>query len=430
MELRELSIEEFTSFVNESPLATHYQTLNYALLMGENGYDYDLIGFVNEYGQIKAASLILIKTISFHTKYGYAPKGFILDYFNEELLKEFVLALKLYYKKKHVVFIKINPEIAISEIDPSNGVKTYNWNYDIKNILENLGFLKLKDNLYFESILPRFSAVVSLKNYDIKNINKNTRNKINRATLKGLHLEHSEKSGMDILQKFIYKKRNINSFYYKDYYNVFERNDMIDLFLVSIHSEEFLVNARKLYELELDKNNYYNQLLEKNHSNKYINQKMDSDRKLLSYKHDVEFATEMNKQKDKIYIAGALVIHYQNRIYFLMSGYDKKYKSFDANYFLHHEILEYYKENYDYAELNGMTGDFSKENPYYGLNQFKLGFNPRIYEYIGEYDLPISEKKYHSLRNKGTLAKIFNKTDIKIINNKEKKKNETKEKSN
>ena len=113
MNLRELSIEEFTDFVSASPLWTHYQTINYALLMGENGYDYDLIGFVNEYGQIKAASLILTKTIKFHTKYGYAPKGFILDYFNQGLLKEFVEALKAYYKKKHVVFIKKSPLVKL-----------------------------------------------------------------------------------------------------------------------------------------------------------------------------------------------------------------------------------------------------------------------------------------------------------------------------
>ncbi len=421
MNLKELSIEEFTDFVSASPLWTHYQTINYALLMGENGFDYDLIGFVNEYGQIKAASLILTKTIKFHTKYGYAPKGFILDYFNQGLLKEFVEALKAYYKKKHVVFIKINPEIAISEIDTTNFVKTYNWNYDIKEILEDNGFIKLKDNLYFESLLPRFSAVISLKNYDIKEISKNTRNKINRSTLKGLHLEKAEKSGIDILQNFIAKKRNTRDFYYKDYYNVFERNDMIDLFLVNIHPDEFLVNARKLYELELEKNNHYQSLLEKESTNKNINQKMDSDRKLLSYKHDVELATELNKQKNRIYIAGALVIHLKNRIQILMSGYDKKYKSFDANYFLHHSILEYYKEDYDYAELNGMTGDFSLENPYNGLNQFKLGFRPRVYEYIGEYDLPIDSKKYYKLRSNGVLAKIFNKTDIKKKNEKEKK---------
>ena len=61
MTLKELTIEEFSNFVSASPLGSHYQTINYAWLMGEYGYDYDLIGFINEYKQIKAASLILFK---------------------------------------------------------------------------------------------------------------------------------------------------------------------------------------------------------------------------------------------------------------------------------------------------------------------------------------------------------------------------------
>lgn len=414
MSIRELTIDEFNAFVRNSPLGTHYQTFNYALLMGENGYEYELVGMFNEYNQLKAASLILFKNLKMHYKYGYAPKGFILDYFNQEIVSEFATLLKSYYKKKKVVFIKINPEIAISEIDKESGLKTYNWNYNILEIMEKAGFKKLKDNLYFESVLPRFSAVVSLKNYSINSVSKNTRNKIRRAHHKGLHIELAEKSGIDILQKFIKNKRTINEYYYKDYYNVFKKDDMIDLFLVSIDSEEFLMNSRELYEKELEINNRLVSLLNRENNKRNLNKKMDSDRKILNYKQDVKFATELNTKKDKVYIAGALVIKYQNRVQILMSGYDKKYKRFEANYYLHDEILKYYQKNYDYAELNGLTGDFSKENPYLGLNEFKIGFNPRIYEYIGEFDLPLNEKKYMKMRSNGELAKIFNKPNQKI----------------
>ena len=414
MSIRELTIDEFNAFVRNSPLGTHYQTFNYALLMGENGYEYELVGMFNEYNQLKAASLILFKNLKMHYKYGYAPKGFILDYFNQEIVSEFATLLKSYYKKKKVVFIKINPEIAISEIDKETGLKTYNWNYNILEIMEKAGFKKLKDNLYFESILPRFSAVVSLKNYSMNSVSKNTRNKIRRAHHKGLHIELAEKSGIDILQKFIKNKRTINEYYYKDYYNVFKKDDMIDLFLVSIDSEEFLMNSRELYEKELEINNRLVSLLNRENNQRNLNKKMDSDRKILNYKQDVKFATELNTKKDKVYIAGALVIKYQNRVQILMSGYDKKYKRFEANYYLHDEILKYYQKNYDYAELNGLTGDFSKENPYLGLNEFKIGFNPRIYEYIGEFDLPLNEKKYLKMRSNGELAKIFNKPNQKV----------------
>ena len=417
--IRELNIEEFTNFVSSSPLATYYQTHDYALLMGEYGYDYELIGYFNEYNQIKAASLILIKKNN-KFKYGYAPRGFILDYFNKQLVKDFTQALISYYKRKRVCFIKLNPNIAISEIDVESGIKTYNWNYDILGILEDNQYLKLKDNLYFESILPRFNPIVSLKNFDLKKLDKNTRNKIRKGKLKGLHVEKAQKSGIDILYRFIAKKKDMSEFYYKDYYSMFERDGIIDLFLVSIDSQEYLINSRRLYEQELEVNSKYNKILNKERKKIYINQKMNSDRNLLAYKNDVALATELNKKKDKIYIAGALVIRFQNRVHILISGYDTKYKQFDPNYFLHYSILEYYKNDYDYADLNGITGDFTIDNPYYGLNKFKLGFKPRVYEYIGEFDLPIQPRKYLKLRRNGTLAKTFNKKDIKPIPKKKK----------
>ena len=54
----------------------------------------------------------------------------------------------------------------------------------------------------------------------------------------------------------------------------------------------------------------------------------------------------------------------------------------------------YYQKDYDYMDLNGISGDLTKENPFKGLDTFKTGFNPLTFEYIGEYDLIINEKKY------------------------------------
>lgn len=413
MKLKELTIEEFEAFTKRNPLANHYQTSNYAILMSEVGYDYELIGMEDEYGNLRAASLILFKKIGWKGKYGYAPKGFILDYFNQDLLKEFTELIKAHYAKKKVIFIKINPEIAIAELDPKSYAKTYNWNTTIRDYLENLGYLKLKDNLYFESLFPRFNGILNLKKSSINTFDKNTRNKIKRSIQKGLEFETAERSGMDILYNFIKKKREKNEFYYKDYYNVFHKNGMIDLFLVSINTKDYLLNAKEAYEKEIEKNTLLNQQLIQNNSPKNINNKMNSDRKLLSYKNDVLEATERNSKHEKIYIAGALVVKYKNRVQIVMSGYDTKFKRFNPNYFLHYKIIEHYKDEYNYLDLNGMTGDFTKENPYYGLNQFKLGFKPNIYEFIGEYDLIIQEAKYRNLLTNGILAKTFNKKDLK-----------------
>lgn len=412
--IKELTFNEFNEFAHNHSLASHYQTINYAMLMTEYDYDYDLIGYYEE-GILKAASLIIFKNITNFKKYGYAPKGFLIDYLNPHLLERFTKELKNYYSKKNIVFIKINPELVINEIDIKTKELKENKNTIAKSYLDELGYFKLRDNIYFESRLPRYNAFLSLKNYDINKINKNTRNKINRAKAKGLKYEISDRHGIDILYEFIKNKRDKNVVYYKYYYSAFKKTESIDIFLVSVDYNTYLENAKYLYEVELDNNAKYNSMLIRNNTKKNINKKMESDKKLISYKNDIEESTIGSKNIGKKYIAGAMVVKYNNRIDIVMSGYDVKCKNFNANYFLHDAIINHYKDEYDVLDLNGLTGDFTDANPYQGLNDFKLGFNPKVYELIGEYDLLLKPMAYRKLYNNGTLADALNRTDEKKL---------------
>ena len=412
--IKELRFNEFEEFSNNHSLNSHYQTINYAMLMTQYDYDYDLIGYY-ENNELKAASLIVFKNITTFKKYGYAPKGFLIDYSNPHLLERFTKELVEYYQKKNVVFIKINPELVINEIDIKTKEFKCNKNIVVKNYLNELGYFKLKDNMYFESRLPRFNAFVDLKNFDINKLDKNTRNKIKRAENKGLNYEIVDQNGIDILFEFIKKKRKKDVVYYKNYYSMYKKTNSVDIFLISIDYNDYLINAKKLYEEELEKNAKYNSVLIHNNTSKNINKKMESDRRLLSYKNDVIEATNGSKTHPKIYIAGAMVVKHNNRVDIVMSGYNTKYKRFNSNYYLHNAIINYYKDSYEILDLNGMTGDFTDKNPYYGLNKFKLGFNPKIYELIGEYDLLLKPMAYRKLYNNGTLAKVLNKTDEKEL---------------
>ena len=409
MYIKELTINEFTNYQKSHSLSSYHQTINYGILMAENTHDYDLIGYVDDNNTIYGASLIIIKKIGKYL-YGYAPKGFLIDYSNEYLLKKFTEDIKNYYKRKGLVFIKINPEIAIGEINTKTFQVTYNQNNNITNILINCGYKKLKDNLYFESMLPRFNGFIKTKDFNINNVDKNTKNKIKKAIRKGLVFEKAEKKDLDIFYNFIKHKKEKSINEYKDFYTVFEKDNAVDLFLVKIDYNRFLINSQQAYEEELVKNNYYNELLIKSNNPKLINKKMNSDKTLLSYKNDILEATKGLQENINHYIAGALVVKHNNKASIVMSGYDQTFKRFAPNYFLHYSIINYYLNNYDYIDLNGMTGDFTDNNPYNGLNRFKLGFNPKVYEFIGEFDLIIDELLYKTLLKSGFLAKEFNKT--------------------
>ncbi len=402
MELKILSIEEFTNFQQNHQLSNFYQTINYAMLMAENNYDYDLIGLVDEYQNVLAASLILIKPIGIKCFYGYAPRGFLIDYDNYDLVRIFTDKLKKYYYQKNVIFIKINPNLAIGKVIDNDYNFKYNEYSNVKSLLVNLGYKKLRDNLYFEAKLPRFNAIIDLNN--INEFHKNTKNKIKKAMRKGLTFEIASKEDIDKINPL-----EDNNYYLKDFYTVFERNNAVDYFLVSVDYNTFLDNSEIAYNKELEKNNTLNEKLTHFYSEKLINTKMNSDKVLLAYKNDIMEATKGISDNKKIYLAAALVVKHQDTVTVIYSYFDKNYKRFAANYFLYYNLIKYYQNTYKYLDLNGVVGDFKNDNPYHGLNRFKLGFNPNIYEFIGEFDLIIEPKSYDILLKNGILAKEFNK---------------------
>lgn len=406
MNIKEMSIAEFKEFVSSHFIGNFHESINYAMIKAEEGYDYEFISYGGD--EIVGAALILYKKISGYY-YGYSPRGFLIDYSNTFLLEDFTKKIKAFYEKKNFVFIKINPEIAVAKLNKKTMNFEYNENYRIVDNLIRCGYKKLKDNMNFESLLPRVNAIINLDEFDVNKLNKNTRNKIKKGLRKGLVLEKCDHNKLNIFYEFIKNKIKKDEYYYNDFYNVFSKTADVDLLLVRVDYKTFLINSTNAYNNEAKINNYLNNKLLSNNNSNVINSKMNSDKTLLSYKNDIAEASKYLNTNTETYLAGALVIKYQNRVIIEISGFDKSMGRYSPNYFLYYALIKYYSKNYKYIDLNGITGDLSKDGYYYGLNRFKMGFNPDVYEYIGEFDLVINEKLYDKLLKSGALAKEFNK---------------------
>ena len=406
MFIREMSLAEFKEFANTHFIGNFHESINYALIKAEEGFEYEFIAYGAD--DIVGAALILYKKIG-SVYFGYSPRGFLIDYSNDYLLEDFTNKIKEYYKNRNFAFIKINPEIAIAKLNKDTMNFEYNENYKIIDMLTKNGYKKLKNNMNFEALLPRVNAIIKLDGYDYNNLSKNTRNKVKKGIRKGLILEKANPDKLNIFYKFIKNKINRDEYYYNDFYNVFSKTLDVDLMLVKVDYKAFLINAQEAYNAELRRNASFNNKLITNNNANAINAKMNSDKALLSYKNDIAEASKNLNTGLETYVAGALVIKHQNRVIIQISGFNKAMSRFSPNYFLYYALIKYYQQEYKYLDLNGITADLSKENHYYGLNRFKMGFNPDVYEYIGEFDLVIDEKQYDKLLKSGLLAKEFNK---------------------
>lgn len=415
--VREITKDDFNTFSHTHILKNMYQTVEYATLMERNDYKSMFVGGFED-STIVAGGLILIKNIGTF-KYGYSPRGFLIDYSDSERLNDFTKKLQNFLSKKNIVFVKINPEVTYALVN-NVGEKQINTNNKyIIDTLESLGYKKLKDNLYFESLLPKYNPIINLVNYNSNTISESLKNKIEHGYKKGIELVEGSVEDMTKIYEFFKNKIEKTINYFEDYYTIYNDKDMMDLLLLNINNNEYLKTIKEEYEKESEVNNKANIEFQKNPGNNTLyEEKMRSDKKMSDLNNKITIITD-KLQRNILHetFAGALVIKYHNRAYLLISGFDKNFDIINPNDILYHKMIEKYKnEGYRFFDLNGIAGDFSDTNPYKSLNEFKLQFNPSIFEYIGEFDLVINKPVYKFMLNSNLLAKEFNKKDINLKN--------------
>ena len=113
MKLKELNIDKFDEFVRNNKYKSHFlQSAAWGELSKEkrNLTPYYL-GLVDEKGNILAATLLLQKHLPLNLCYFYAPRGYVIDFNDFELLKSFTKELVSFAKKKKAIYIKLDPDI-------------------------------------------------------------------------------------------------------------------------------------------------------------------------------------------------------------------------------------------------------------------------------------------------------------------------------
>ena len=407
MKIITLDEKAFDKFASTHKYRNYYQTSAYGRTKKSNGSNIHYIGIIDDYNNILGASLLLYKEVFMNYKIAYAPRGFLIDYTNVNNLTEFTNRLKKLLGKQGYMLIKIDPFIPINI--RNNKGKIININNESNIILANLkaaGYEYLGANLFFENQKPRFEAIVTL-NHDIKEIyqsfDKKVRQKIKKAIRNGIEIYKGNIEEINLFYELIKKKYNKPINYYTDLYNNFTNN--IDLYFAKLNTETFVVTSRMQYEKEIETNNELAIKIQtttnNNSKKKLINEKMESDKLVNTYKKNLVWATKLLKENPQGLIVGtALNLCYDNVCYLIIEGFNQDFKSLNPNYLIKWKMINDYKNrNFKYIDLNAVSGEFTKITKYTGLNEMKLGFNSLVTEYIGEFDLVISPLPYNLYKN-------------------------------
>lgn len=414
MRIVKLNEKQFDSFSENHPLHTYYQTSAYGKLMCDDGFEPQYYGFINDQNILIGASLILIQKLFLGYKYAYAPRGFLIDYDNKDLIVDVTNKMKRFLAKNNIVFLKIDPPVVSNKRDKHGNIVKSPYSNDLIPFLTKIGYDYFGDNKFFGTLKPRWNALLKVtgsSNTMFKNLDHSVKNKIRKAQSRGVEILQGNQNDIEVFYKFVAKKHYRKLNYYKKFAECFGNN--FELYFAKLNTEKYLSNIKLIYENELQKNENFNKEIQdaslKNKiTNKLMNSKITSDKVLSIYKNELEVASSLFAKNPQGLIIGATAVVIEKYgVELVIEGLNPAFKLYYPTFLSKWFIIDKYsKLGAVYFDLNAITGYFENNNgKFNGLNEMKLGFNAEVTEYIGEFDLVINRSVY-LIHKRGNLGKM------------------------
>lgn len=390
---------KFDAFAINHPNYNFYQSSNYGKFMSKHGYNSYYLGLSDDIGNIKAATLIIVKNDkSEKRKMGYAPRGFLIDWSDSELVREFTTKIKEFLAKRSFTYLKVDPMIVYKEYN-SDGSLKYSNSDDFVKKMQSLGYTHMGYNNGMEASKPRWNSIIKLDPNIItlyNSLSKEARNKIKKAAGNGFKVYKGSNTDISLFYNVLNRK-NPPLEYYMDLYQFFNVNNGFEIYFVKLEPVSYVNSSKKMYEEEEQRNSNLNmQMQDFNNPNKdaIINEKLKSDEMLATYKKNMLEAINLfQKYPSGIIIAALAVIKYGKKVTFFVGASDEDYKNDYPDYLLRWQLAEYFSRGgYESIDYNGMMG---MSNTDYDTT-LKKELTNSVVEYVGEFDLVINKKTYYT----------------------------------
>lgn len=426
LKLKNIEKEKFDNFVKNHKTKSHFlQSLSWGEFakVKKNLTPYYL-GLTTDDDEIVAATLLLEKKLPMNMCYFYAPRGFVVDYKNKELVRTMTKKITEFAKSKKAIFVKIDPDL-IKQSTNYQEITVKNKDYEeIFETLKSCGFKHQGFTKNFETMQPRYTFRIDLTQ-SLEDIEAHFSKTTKQRIAKSLKLDTEVTIGTkDDLKEFYHLMTltesrkdfiSYNEDYYETLYEIFNGNEnsKATLFLGKVHFNKTI----KALEKNLKIINDQISILPIDNLSKSAKNKL---KELTNQKQNITKDIEKYKEYKKEYgnditLSAHMIIEYGDKAWVLYAGNHNDLSETYVNYNTYYEHIKYCKEKgikiYDQF---GTIGDLSKTNPRLGLHEFKKKFGGDYVEFIGEWDYILNPFMYFVFTK---LVPIYRK----IIRNKSKK---------
>ena len=355
-----LSTSEHDRFVIDSPQTNLLQSSSWAKI--KDSWGNDRLGFYQD-GNLVAVASVLILPLPLGFSMIYIPRGPIMDYQDKELLAFVMASLKKYAKTKRALFVKFDPSLFVTKNLISQEAEIRKETMAIAKDIQALGveWTGLTEDMA-ENIQPRFQA----------NINK------------GISVQFG---GTELLEQFasLMKKtearKNIHLRgidYYEKLLTTYPESSYITLSTLDLPAR--LKDLKK----QQDKNNAdAAKFTEKTKPGKIENNKQAHKR----LKEEIDFLQEKVDAGNKtVPLSGTFVLEFGKTSENIYAGMDEDYRRYQPAILTWYETANHaFERGAEWQNMGGIENSLDG-----GLYNFKSKFNPRIEQFIGEFNLPVS----------------------------------------
>lgn len=412
LEFTELTEEEYKKFIKNRDDLSFLQTPEIAHLRKSYGSEIKYLG-VKENNEIVCASMFSI-TITFRGKKTfYAPRGFLIDYEDLELLSFYTRELKKYSQKRNGLMIKIDPNVnyQIRDINGNPYPDTIP-NDKVINNLKKIGFIHYGFNLDFEYTQSRWNFLVKLDvPYEelVNRFSKSTRKNIEATYERGIDVRKATIEDLESMEEILIKTAERKHFksrdleYYKRMYKYLK--DDVQIYIAYIDKNKYVKCSKKRLEESKEKLKLVEDKMKKDMVGAKLKKQLEiATNGVEKCKNELKEAEEFaQKIKDKKDIGVLISVKSGKEYITLYSGYLTEYSIFTPKYAMYNEhIKDAYKYGIPYCNFYGISGNFNKNDKNYGMYEFKRGFGGEVQELIGEFTYPVSKLYYVYM----TLRKI------------------------
>lgn len=394
--------ERYEEFVKKHPKSHFLQSYAWGeFAKEEKNLTPHYVGLENDKHQLVAATLLLEKHLPLGYSYLYAPRGYVINFKDYELLKTFTEEIKKYAKKKKAIFVKIDPDIIYHEEDCNQEVIIEKDDQAYQS-LKKLGYRHLGFTKNFETMQPRYTFRIDLtKPWEEveKNFSKTTKQRIKKAEDLLVDVKIGTDKDINTFYQLMILTETRKDFvthnekYYQSLYKIWNQDNECNLFLGSVDLDKII---KKQTELKQEITEELTKFDHENLSKSEKSKKNELEKRKDKLETDIQKYQQAQKEYGtNITLSAHFIIEYGDKAWVLYAGNHNILTDTYTNYKTYEQHIKYYydKKIKTYDQF-GTIGDLRKENPLLGLHEFKKKFGGNYVEFTGEFDLVLNKPMY------------------------------------